>query len=169
MQHTHSYRQKIKLNSGCLFIFRHPLLELCSPVFVPNSFQSSDSQGRVKVITGPNSSGKSIYLKQVRLDPLNNKFNENVSVVLPLLCLIFFMLLCLLSCFEMFLPYVAQCVGFCTCYCFHVICESLVHICFYNAKVKFSLFRHAPLVGSSYTDIKLIYSDIHITVMTQKI
>uniref|UniRef100_A0A674P350 MutS homolog 5 n=1 Tax=Takifugu rubripes TaxID=31033 RepID=A0A674P350_TAKRU len=46
---------------------RHPLLELCSPVFVPNSFRSLDSQGRVKVITGPNSSGKSIYLKQVGL------------------------------------------------------------------------------------------------------
>ncbi|XP_041650344.1 mutS protein homolog 5 [Cheilinus undulatus] len=46
---------------------RHPLLELCSPVFVANSFQSCESEGRVKVITGPNSSGKSIYLKQVGL------------------------------------------------------------------------------------------------------
>ncbi|XP_074540548.1 mutS protein homolog 5 [Halichoeres trimaculatus] len=46
---------------------RHPLLELCSPVFVANSFQSTESQGRVKIITGPNSSGKSIYLKQVGL------------------------------------------------------------------------------------------------------
>ncbi|XP_026173036.1 mutS protein homolog 5 [Mastacembelus armatus] len=46
---------------------RHPLLELCSPVFVANSFQSSESHGRVKIITGPNSSGKSIYLKQVGL------------------------------------------------------------------------------------------------------
>ncbi|KAM6967476.1 mutS protein homolog 5 [Aplochiton taeniatus] len=46
---------------------RHPLLELCSPVFVSNAFQSSESQGRVKIITGPNSSGKSIYLKQVGL------------------------------------------------------------------------------------------------------
>ncbi|KAK2844558.1 hypothetical protein Q5P01_011217 [Channa striata] len=46
---------------------RHPLLELCTPVFVANSFHSSESQGRVKIITGPNSSGKSIYLKQVGL------------------------------------------------------------------------------------------------------
>ncbi|XP_076592847.1 mutS protein homolog 5 [Chaetodon auriga] len=46
---------------------RHPLLELCSPVFVANSFQSSETQGRVKIISGPNSSGKSIYLKQVGL------------------------------------------------------------------------------------------------------
>ncbi|XP_056143009.1 mutS protein homolog 5 [Lampris incognitus] len=46
---------------------RHPLLEMCSPVFVANSFQSSESLGRIKIITGPNSSGKSIYLKQVGL------------------------------------------------------------------------------------------------------
>uniref|UniRef100_A0A3B5N002 MutS protein homolog 5 n=1 Tax=Xiphophorus couchianus TaxID=32473 RepID=A0A3B5N002_9TELE len=46
---------------------RHPLLELCSPVFVANSYQSSESEGRIKVITGPNSSGKSIFLKQVGL------------------------------------------------------------------------------------------------------
>ncbi|XP_029359638.1 mutS protein homolog 5 [Echeneis naucrates] len=54
--------RKISVTQG-----RHPLLELCSPVFVANSFQSSESQGRVKIITGPNSSGKSIYLKQVGL------------------------------------------------------------------------------------------------------
>lgn len=53
---------------------RHPLLELCSPVFVANSFQSSDSRGRVKVITGPNSSGKSIYLKQVGQSGKNEKY-----------------------------------------------------------------------------------------------
>ncbi|XP_062322043.1 mutS protein homolog 5 isoform X6 [Osmerus eperlanus] len=46
---------------------RHPLLQVCSPVLVSNSFQSSNTQGRVKVITGPNSSGKSMYLKQVGL------------------------------------------------------------------------------------------------------
>ncbi|KAM3873689.1 mutS protein homolog 5 [Diretmus argenteus] len=45
---------------------RHPLLELCS-VFVANSFCSLETEGRVKIITGPNSSGKSIYLKQVGL------------------------------------------------------------------------------------------------------
>ncbi|XP_041844810.1 mutS protein homolog 5 [Melanotaenia boesemani] len=54
--------RKIMITQG-----RHPLLELCSPLFVANSFQSSESEGRVKIITGPNSSGKSIYLKQVGL------------------------------------------------------------------------------------------------------
>ncbi|XP_033945460.1 mutS protein homolog 5 isoform X4 [Pseudochaenichthys georgianus] len=57
-----SSHRKISITQG-----RHPLLELCSPVFVANSFQSSESHSRVKVITGPNSSGKSIYLKQVGL------------------------------------------------------------------------------------------------------
>uniref|UniRef100_A0A8C2F8S2 MutS protein homolog 5 n=1 Tax=Cyprinus carpio TaxID=7962 RepID=A0A8C2F8S2_CYPCA len=46
---------------------RHPLLELCTPVFVSNTYISSETEGKVKVITGPNSSGKSIYLKQVGL------------------------------------------------------------------------------------------------------
>jgi len=46
------------------FSFRHPLLELCTPVFVSNNYISSETEGKVKVITGPNSSGKSIYLKQ---------------------------------------------------------------------------------------------------------
>ncbi|XP_061101764.1 mutS protein homolog 5 [Conger conger] len=46
---------------------RHPLLELCSPVFVANPLLSSEAEGKVKVLTGPNSSGKSIYLKQVGL------------------------------------------------------------------------------------------------------
>nr|XP_023658277.1 mutS protein homolog 5 [Paramormyrops kingsleyae] len=46
---------------------RHPLLELCSAVFVPNPLSSSEREGKVKVLTGPNSSGKSIYLKQVGL------------------------------------------------------------------------------------------------------
>ncbi|KAI7801218.1 mutS protein homolog 5 [Triplophysa rosa] len=46
---------------------RHPLLELCTPVFVSNTYISSETDGKVKMITGPNSSGKSIYLKQVGL------------------------------------------------------------------------------------------------------
>ncbi|XP_050984827.1 mutS protein homolog 5 [Labeo rohita] len=46
---------------------RHPLLELCTPVFVSNTYISSETEGKMKVITGPNSSGKSIYLKQVGL------------------------------------------------------------------------------------------------------
>ncbi|XP_006875648.1 PREDICTED: mutS protein homolog 5 isoform X3 [Chrysochloris asiatica] len=46
---------------------RHPLMELCARTFVPNSAECGGDSGRVKVITGPNSSGKSIYLKQVGL------------------------------------------------------------------------------------------------------
>lgn len=42
-------------------------MELCARTFVPNSTDCGGDQGRVKVITGPNSSGKSIYLKQVGL------------------------------------------------------------------------------------------------------
>ncbi|XP_051921782.1 mutS protein homolog 5 isoform X1 [Hippocampus zosterae] len=55
-------RKAIAIDQG-----RHPLLEVCSPVFVANSFESPESRGRIKIITGPNSSGKSIYLKQVGL------------------------------------------------------------------------------------------------------
>lgn len=44
---------------------RHPLMELCARTFVPNSAECGGYKGRVKVITGPNSSGKSVYLKQV--------------------------------------------------------------------------------------------------------
>ncbi|XP_024594343.1 mutS protein homolog 5 isoform X3 [Neophocaena asiaeorientalis asiaeorientalis] len=46
---------------------RHPLMELCARTFVPNSAECGGYKGRVKVITGPNSSGKSVYLKQVGL------------------------------------------------------------------------------------------------------
>ncbi|XP_062872816.1 mutS protein homolog 5 isoform X2 [Trichomycterus rosablanca] len=46
---------------------RHPLLEFCTTVFVSNPCHCSETEGKVKVITGPNSSGKSIYLKQVGL------------------------------------------------------------------------------------------------------
>lgn len=62
---------------------RHPLLELCSPVFVANSFQSSDPRGRVKVITGPNSSGKSIYLKQVGQSGKKKEISVPVPNTIP--------------------------------------------------------------------------------------
>lgn len=44
-------------------------MELCARTFVPNSAECGGDAGRVKVITGPNSSGKSIYLKQVDKPP----------------------------------------------------------------------------------------------------
>ena len=44
---------------------RHPIQELCTTQFVANDFDIEAEKGRIKVITGPNASGKSIYLKQV--------------------------------------------------------------------------------------------------------
>uniref|UniRef100_A0A8C4WXM0 MutS homolog 5 n=1 Tax=Eptatretus burgeri TaxID=7764 RepID=A0A8C4WXM0_EPTBU len=46
---------------------RHPLAELCVDMFVPNDLLSTGDGSKVKVVTGPNASGKSIYLKQVGL------------------------------------------------------------------------------------------------------
>ncbi|XP_030852614.1 mutS protein homolog 5-like [Strongylocentrotus purpuratus] len=46
---------------------RHPLQELCVTPFVPNNAHFGGDHTRIKVITGPNASGKSIYLKQVGL------------------------------------------------------------------------------------------------------
>ncbi|XP_052240640.1 mutS protein homolog 5-like [Dreissena polymorpha] len=45
----------------------HPIQELCCSTFVPNDVQSNSEYGRIKVLTGPNACGKSIYLKQVAL------------------------------------------------------------------------------------------------------
>lgn len=45
---------------------RHPLMEAAMDVFVPNDTHCEQTTNRVNVITGPNYSGKSVYLKQVR-------------------------------------------------------------------------------------------------------
>ncbi|MBN3297005.1 MSH5 protein, partial [Amia calva] len=57
-----SSEPRIRITEG-----RHPLVELCTGVFVSNPTLSSETEGKVKILTGPNSSGKSIYLKQVGL------------------------------------------------------------------------------------------------------
>ncbi len=44
---------------------RHILQQQCVNTFVPNDFYSSVEDSVVKIFTGPNSSGKSVYLKQV--------------------------------------------------------------------------------------------------------
>ncbi|XP_078316540.1 mutS protein homolog 5-like isoform X2 [Crassostrea virginica] len=46
---------------------RHPIQEVCCSPFVPNDTLSNQSYGKMKVLTGPNASGKSVYLKQVAL------------------------------------------------------------------------------------------------------
>ena len=54
------------LNNLILDFPRHPLQELLVSPFVPNHFEGNLSS-KVRIITGPNASGKSIYLKQTGL------------------------------------------------------------------------------------------------------
>ncbi|KAH9398615.1 MutS protein msh5 [Tyrophagus putrescentiae] len=46
---------------------RHPLYELLDQSFVPNPFSSSEDDGKICIVFGPNNCGKSVYLKQVSL------------------------------------------------------------------------------------------------------
>ena len=48
---------------------RHPVLDVLEPQgsFVPNDVISDDEQGKILLITGPNMSGKSTYIRQVAL------------------------------------------------------------------------------------------------------
>lgn len=54
-------RQIIAVEQG-----RHPLQEFLT-TFVPNDTYSGDGRSLVKILTGPNASGKSTYLKQIAL------------------------------------------------------------------------------------------------------
>ncbi|XP_047306784.1 DNA mismatch repair protein MSH5 isoform X2 [Impatiens glandulifera] len=46
---------------------RHVLQEMTVDTFIPNDTRISDDRGRINIITGPNYSGKSIYIKQVAI------------------------------------------------------------------------------------------------------
>ena len=46
---------------------RHPLQEHVVSLFVPNNINFGQKSGLVSIVTGPNASGKSVYLKQVGL------------------------------------------------------------------------------------------------------
>lgn len=55
------------LNNDNIFVIKegkHPLLEDYSVDFVPNDYYSGENHSRIKIITGPNASGKSVYMKQ---------------------------------------------------------------------------------------------------------
>uniref|UniRef100_T1ITD3 DNA mismatch repair proteins mutS family domain-containing protein n=1 Tax=Strigamia maritima TaxID=126957 RepID=T1ITD3_STRMM len=66
---NHNYFKPDMTQSDRIFIKagRHPLQELCVSVFVPNDTFSSNDVGKMKLLTGPNTCGKSVYLKQVAL------------------------------------------------------------------------------------------------------
>ena len=46
---------------------RHPLQEKTVIPFIPNNTCMGEKGGRVHLLSGPNSSGKSVYMKQVGL------------------------------------------------------------------------------------------------------
>ena len=46
---------------------RHPLLEQITDTFIPNDIHLNKEGPRLIILTGPNSSGKSVYLKQIAL------------------------------------------------------------------------------------------------------
>ncbi|XP_069742144.1 mutS protein homolog 5 isoform X2 [Narcine bancroftii] len=46
---------------------RHPLMEMCTRTFVSNSINTDEEHGKICILTGPNSSGKSVYLKEAGL------------------------------------------------------------------------------------------------------
>ncbi|CAE1267086.1 MSH5 [Acanthosepion pharaonis] len=55
------------MSNQFLMKIMHPLQEIvCSP-FVPNDTFSGGSNSKIKILTSPNASGKSVYLKQVAL------------------------------------------------------------------------------------------------------
>ena len=60
------FATKLVSLSVAFFFVRHPLQELCVNQFVPNNTMIYKDSGRLKVLTGPNASGKSVYLKQVK-------------------------------------------------------------------------------------------------------
>ena len=51
----------------CFISLGHPLQELCAGLFVPNDTIFDKDRGRMKILTGPYASGKSVYLKQVKV------------------------------------------------------------------------------------------------------
>ncbi len=52
----------------CITAGRHPLQELCVEAFVANDTAlCAGREGTMQLVTGPNASGKSIYLKQVEM------------------------------------------------------------------------------------------------------
>ena len=64
-----NWTRPVMMDTGDLVIKegRHPLQELSVTDFIPNSSWLGGEGGRVHLLTGPNSSGKSVYMKQVGL------------------------------------------------------------------------------------------------------
>lgn len=65
----HNYVRPLINESGeyCIEQGRHPLQELIVDSYIANDFYSGPNFGNIHVITGPNASGKSVFIKQTAL------------------------------------------------------------------------------------------------------
>lgn len=68
-------KQQISIKQG-----RHILQQHCVDSFIANDYDSSSEDGFIKIFTGPNSSGKSVYLKQVRNFKLNTLIPKKKNI-----------------------------------------------------------------------------------------
>ena len=62
---TEHFSLTLSLSLSLSLSYRHPLQELCVNTFVPNDTCLDLTHGRMKILTGANASGKSVYLTQV--------------------------------------------------------------------------------------------------------
>jgi DNA mismatch repair protein MSH5 len=58
---------------------RHPLQELCVGQFIANDTHMPEDARRMKLLTGPNASGKSVYLKQACRASRPSRYTESSS------------------------------------------------------------------------------------------
>lgn len=69
----HRYSRPIMTTENVLEIKqgRHPIMEQITDAFIPNDISLNKDGPRIILLTGPNSSGKSVYLRQIGINIQN--------------------------------------------------------------------------------------------------